>query len=567
MLTYLDTVHFDTYVTAVAGRSGVRVVWDEPGTTPRTDGATLWVPRITSGTSADALVKLRYYIKHECEHIVHTAFTYWEKNRGKGLLAFLINLIEDNRIDYINDHTYRGDVSLSNAFWELRAQDIDKGGPLTPAQELILPLFVWDSHNRDWIASAPLLRAALCKGLSSVGADKVAKLMPYGERLQGLRHSPLGATSDLLALAQDIIKNVFGEDPATMEKKSEGGEGDGKGKGEGDEGEGDKPSTSDDDSIIEVGHLSPMNGDHVEHKTGISCAVDISSGGYPIPASKDYLVIGFPFKATLRTKDGGIVAEVSRYFESEGVKGLVSEESRPLVNKLRQRLQVRALSSFEYGRKSGALHAGSLHRLVSARGTAQEGKVFKRSVTNNTLDTAVSLLVDCSGSMSGKKFKMAAAASLSMSAALTPLGISHSVLGFTNALDVVQSPLIWLFKEWAKTPSLDEMVSRFSIASASLYDNSDGDAVAWAHNDLMQRTEKRRVLIVLSDGAPAGRHPAIGSYTKDVIESIENKNDVEVYGLGILDSNVTRFYTKHSVINSVSDLAPSLLSLLDKVIK
>jgi cobalamin biosynthesis protein CobT len=155
-----------------------------------------------------------------------------------------------------------------------------------------------------------------------------------------------------------------------------------------------------------------------------------------------------------------------------------------------------------------------------------------------------------------------------MALALKPLHITYNVLGFTNDCDRNEEPIVWVFNDWHENVNQSELVNRFATASGALWNNSDGDAVAWAHNYVAQRKEKRKILIVLSDGSPAGRDWAgdISSYTKQVTTSIEEKSPVELYGIGIMDTNVKKYYKKNVVINDTSSLAPAILSILDKAI-
>ena len=123
-MDYLDTYQFEAYVSACAANSGVSVRWDKVDSTPRTDGRTIWIPRVHSRVSEEWLTRIRYYVKHETSHIVHSDFGILERDKPKGLLAFINNLIEDHRIDYLNDMEYAGDVRISNAYWEIYGKDI-----------------------------------------------------------------------------------------------------------------------------------------------------------------------------------------------------------------------------------------------------------------------------------------------------------------------------------------------------------------------------------------------------------------------------------------------------------
>jgi cobalamin biosynthesis protein CobT len=168
--------------------------------------------------------------------------------------------------------------------------------------------------------------------------------------------------------------------------------------------------------------------------------------------------------------------------------------------------------------------------------------------------------------MSGNKFEMACSGAGAMAEALKPLNIAFNVLGFTN-VEGNDEPMIWVFNDFGERVSTPELVSRFKTASGCLWENTDGDALAYAAYVLSLRREKRKVLLVLSDGSPAGRdsHGDITAYTARVVKDIESSG-VDVYGIGILDDNVRHFYKKHEVVNNIDNLSSTILSVLDRSI-
>jgi cobalamin biosynthesis protein CobT len=430
----------------------------------------------------------------------------------------------------------------------------------------VAPLFAWEAQAREWIGMWPLVAAAVEeKGLSPDYHDKLDALMPFLPRLVALRTSKKGGTSDLLRLAIDILNKVFDQDeskymegspdeePADVPGSAAAKAEDSEGKEKSDKGAG--TAGDDGEDIITVDKLSEMLGDHVVSRTGMHLEHEVGEDeGWTIPAPADY-VIKKKFTGT-------------NFLDTTFVKSELENNVRPLAGKLRTKLQVRSKGRYEYGTKFGKLHAGSLHRLVSGRGTEAESRVFRQHVTSDTLDTAVSLLVDCSGSMSGTKYDTACAAAVSVAMALRPLHIPYNVLGFSTEYYGTCRPIINVFNDWNENVTQDEMLRRFGVVAGELQDNSDGDCVAWAANYLQQRKEKRKILIVLSDGAPAGRFWAgnPSAYTKEVVKTLEQRKVVEVYGIGILDRNVEKYYTKHMVINKVSELPSVLLSTLEKAI-
>jgi cobaltochelatase CobT len=94
-------------------------------------------------------------------------------------------------------------------------------------------------------------------------------------------------------------------------------------------------------------------------------------------------------------------------------------------------------------------------------------------------------------------------------------------------------------------------------------ENADGDSILFAYNRLKGRKEKKKLLIVLSDGQPAAhRGRGIYGFTHKVVKQIEKEGVVDIYGIGIESSAVENFYTQHTVINDSSELEKALLTVL-----
>jgi cobalamin biosynthesis protein CobT len=168
--------------------------------------------------------------------------------------------------------------------------------------------------------------------------------------------------------------------------------------------------------------------------------------------------------------------------------------------------------------------------------------------------------------MSGSKFDMACAGAGSLAEALKPINIAYSIYGFTNTVEN-EDPIVWLFTEFGERVSQAELIKRFDKVSGGLWQNSDGDAIAYATARLSQRKEHRKVLLVLSDGSPAGRDHAgdVEAYTLKTVQHAENIG-IDVYGIGIMDTNVTRFYKKNVVVNDLANLSGTILSIIDRSI-
>ena len=564
-MNYIDVRQFETYVSACAGNAGCTVVWDTPTSCPRTNGKTMYLPAITSSTSAEWLARMRYYVKHETSHIVHSDFVFLNKKQPRGLLAMINNLIEDHRIDYKNDSIYAGDRVISNAYWELYLSDVVRSKTTDKGYAYTLPLFGWDASGRDWIGTSGSVHSAMLDKLDDVGVDRYNKLKAYLPELYDVRET--GNAEEVYALAVSILNDVYGEKQEDYENVDESkGKEKGKGKGEDSadvDGAGGATSSDMIDRIVDVEKVMRDKGiEHKSDRTGVHLIHDVAAYGsdYIIPNTKDYIVLRFP----VTHKE--VCFSNEQTLKSLVVSNYITSNARPLANKLRIKLQTRSKDRYEYAQKKGTLHTGSLHKLFSGNDSIAS-KVFRKRVVSSTLDTSVCLLVDCSGSMSGTKFDMACAGAGALAEALKPLNIPYSVLGFTNTVGKEEQPIIWVFNDFNEKIQQSELISRFSRASACLWQNSDGDAIAYAANQLMMHKSHRKVLLVLSDGSPAGRDWAgdINRYTATVVKDVEDMG-VDVYGIGICDSNVTMYYKNNVVVNDLDKLSSTILSVIDRSI-
>lgn len=559
-MNYLDVVNFEAYVAGCAVNSKVVVLWDNPDTTPRTNGTTIWLPRLTSVTSNEWLTRIRYFVKHETSHIQHSDFAYLNKMRPSGLLALVNNLLEDHRIDYLNDFEYAGDSVTSNSFWLLYAEDINKrlfrseDVELQNQQKLTAPLFIWDSSIRTWIDNATLLHDAVLSTIDEEGKQRLKLLQKYSSELQTLREirDPINAAPKILDLSKRIVQDLYGADPEDMlDKESSTGEGLSSDVS-------DKPSK---DKAMDVSKLiSDMGLKHEDMRDGKAMTHEESSGGYSIPTADQYVIARFPHLPAAVRGFGG-----SKSFDIHTVMNYITSNAKLLSNKLRMKLQTRSRDRYAYGLKKGKLHNGSLHRILHGDNPSAD-KIFRQRIVSTTLDTAITLLVDCSGSMAGSKFRMACSGAGLFAEALRPLNIKYSVLGFTNE-EKRDDPLIWVFTDFNERVTTNELTDRFAVASGCLWENTDGDAIAYASHQLRLRNENRKVLLVLSDGSPAGRRHAgdISNYTLQAVQHAE-KSGIDIYGIGIMDTNVKYFYKKHIVVDNLTNLAPTILSIIDRSI-
>ncbi len=302
-------------------------------------------------------------------------------------------------------------------------------------------------------------------------------------------------------------------------------------------------------------------------------------------ADPDYRVFSTEYDEEIGAEDLAEPAELERlrsYLDQqlEPLKGAVSR----LANKLQRRLQAQQNRSWEFDREEGILDAGRLARIVASPTTPLSFKVEKDTEFR---DTVVTLLLDNSGSMRGRPISIAAICADVMARTLERCAVKVEILGFTTkAWKGGTSREDWLKAGREATPGRLNDLRHIVYKSADapwrrtrpnlglmmkeglLKENIDGEALEWAHRRLVGRHEQRKVLMVISDGAPVDDstlsvNPAnyLEKHLRDVIAMIEKRKAVELAAIGI-GHDVTRYYDRAVTITDVEQLAGAMTEQL-----
>ncbi len=262
------------------------------------------------------------------------------------------------------------------------------------------------------------------------------------------------------------------------------------------------------------------------------------------------------------------------------LKGAVSR----LANKLQRRLQAQQNRSWEFDREEGILDAGRLARVVANPTTPLSFKVEKDTEFR---DTVVTLLIDNSGSMRGRPISIAAICADVLARTLERCAVKVEILGFTTrAWKGGLSREKWLAQGREMQPGRLNDLRHIVYKSADapwrrtrenlglmmkeglLKENIDGEALEWAHRRLLGRREQRKILMVISDGAPVDDstlsvNPAnyLEKHLRDVIAMVEKRKAVELLAIGI-GHDVTRYYQRAVTITDVEQLAGAMTEQL-----
>ena len=302
-------------------------------------------------------------------------------------------------------------------------------------------------------------------------------------------------------------------------------------------------------------------------------------------ADPNYIVYSTDHDEEIGAEDLAEPAELERlraYLDQqlEPLKGAVSR----LANKLQRRLQAQQNRSWSFDQEEGILDAGRLARVVANPTTPLS---FKVEQDTEFRDTCVTLLLDNSGSMRGRPISIAAICADVLARTLERCQVKVEILGFTTkAWKGGLSREGWLAESRPQQPGrlndLRHIIYKRADApwrrsrdnlglmmkEGLLKENIDGEALEWAHRRIVARPEARKVLMVISDGAPVDDstlsvNPAnyLEKHLRDVIAMVEKRKAVELIAIGI-GHDVTRYYDKAVTITDVEQLAGAMTEQL-----
>src|SRR6476661_1389978 len=343
------------------------------------------------------------------------------------------------------------------------------------------------------------------------------------------------------------------------------------------EGEADRDSSGE----FEVGEEEGVPGDELSE----SLVASPARRNWDLSPQTDYKAFTTPFDETVEAEELCDEEELGRLraYLDQQMAGLHNVVTR-LANRLQRRLMAQQARSWDFDQEEGMLDAARLARVVVSPGHSLSYKIERDTEFK---DTVVSLLIDNSGSMRGRPIAIAAICADILGRTLERCGVSTEILGFTTrGWKGGQSREAWLSAGRPAHPGrlndlrhivykrADEPYRRarknlgLMMREGLLKENIDGEALLWAHNRLMARSEERRILMVISDGAPVDDSTASangGSYLarhlRQVIEWIEKRSTVELIAIGI-GHDVTRYYNRAVTIMDADQLAGAMVDQL-----
>jgi cobalamin biosynthesis protein CobT len=600
----MDTSLFELHslVTEIERRAeshGLSVQFSDDVAEPAIDGNTIVFPTLRQPISQEDLNYLKYLSIHVPLHLSRKGYAKAiakDTSKEKNLTA-IFNMVEDSIIEHQHSDKYFGDrLDMDNGhkvYYNKLIKILENQGgnysALSKEDHINLAAVLANIYSRaTW---SPGLLDTL-KELTSVSSPESRALLKKLDEAGLLdKLTTVGDVDYSFNLAKEIYEVLYDSPPPdeqespqpnesgeSEDNKEDGDEEPGDGT---DEGESDEcgTNTTDSEEGKEVKAKSPplidWNGFKKQHH--------IESGSYNIgvnyggkheyahwqPALKSETI-------EIDLKNGiDVVPGEEQHSSCFNTKNLDKEDNsdRLLSNQVRRLLLVETRSEFLKERSSGKLATNNLYRVAIPQvgDGSWNSRVFKQRHDYRRVDTCVTVLVDWSGSMSNaNKMQTAALSSYRLYDVFgKTLRIPFELLSFTSGTHLYHG----IVKSYAeKLITKEQVYSRFKLFSRVTNGNADADAILWAASRIMRRPEKRKIIIVLSDGSPtdcgSASTDADGGLIK-VINELNTKSPIEVYGIGIMMHNVDRYYGKkcRNIIYP-SELNQALIDTLhDMIIK
>ncbi len=342
------------------------------------------------------------------------------------------------------------------------------------------------------------------------------------------------------------------------------------------------------------GSETPVEAEQVEGDTGDQEAEESPAGDSPRAPSSPWTNEDAAAFYKVYTRDFDEVVTAEELCDAEELtrlRGLLDRQLAPLqgmvarlANRLQRRLMAKQNRAWDFDLDEGILDAARLARVLT---DPLAPLSFKMERDTDFRDTVVTLLIDNSGSMRGRPISIAAICTDILARTLERCGVKVEILGFTTSQwKGGKSRKKWIEDGKPANPGrlndLRHIIYKAADApwrrarrnlglmmrEGLLKENIDGEALAWAHGRLLARPEQRRILMVISDGAPVDDSTLSvnsGNYLerhlRAIIEEIETRSPVELIAIGI-GHDVTRYYRRAVTIIDAEELGTAMTEKL-----
>lgn len=599
---------------ALAGDARIRVIWEKDCAVPHANSnGVIYLSPPNPSEATEWLYDSHHEISHLFPENIWMYDALMKMPKGSKLHHHVANVLMDHLADKsrIGQYEGRDDIMDRGRASQIQSklmpnftQIDDKKDPWTA---LIMSLMIWDTDCRaEWIHS-PYMYA-----LDAFTIEQREHYDDYIEMFEemGLEGQTLSCTKpeEMVKLVQDLIDLTKEMQEEKKKQKQQQGQGKGNGKEKGKDsnsgksgkekstetssGKGKSKQGKDDrKEVTGKGKDDPnKNKDEKKAQKGKDRRDDIGNDRTAVSQHETPCDVEIPdfaldvYKPMDREKEKKEIP--NRYSPSSAKQyipyeknSIIEVEENPnpadsavvdimdlhsnstLSKKVKKHMLAVVAKRYQYGLKAGKLHSKNIHRVY----TQDRPNMFKKQQAQQLrLDTAFEIVMDCSGSMSGTKYAYAAACSISISEILNQLRIKHEIIGYTESGYLIT----YIFKHFNEIASPEKLGLRMgNRGMIRMHTNADGESLLWCAERLLKRKESNKVMIVLSDGYPAGSFSGDGhAYLAYIAGLIEKETPINLIGLGIHTDAVAKFYKNHSVINDMHMLNDVMIDALKKSI-
>lgn len=502
-----------------------------------TNGKIIHLPSLPMDCEPELLAMARGFVDHEAAHIRHTDFTALRTAKLDPVTFNLFNCLEDWRIEKKLSAIFPG--CRHNLKWLIRRFFVEQAQPraggdppaLAVLDYVLLTVRAWDVEevNKPRMVAADALRQHF-PGLKEVLDATLIKV-----RI----HCP--DTASTIAYARQLAQAIRQWEPQPQpqqQKKSKGNRAD----------HCDSTSQSEQEILSDCASQTQQPVSLSKAKAQLTALLHAEA--QDLPQALGDILSGALTRCQAESAYETVTVAVEGFRPSEALpeaqKQQALKASIALRTRLQGLLQAQTQKRCSIGRR-GALHPGSLHRLQTGN-----PRIFRREAEQAGLNTAVHILLDVSGSMSGIPIVLAKQACFAVAKALENIkGVNPAVTSFPAMAST--SSVFPIMRHGQKVPDcFDINASGGTPLAAALW---------WVMQTMLFLKEQRKIILIITDGVPDSTHAAIHAVT------VAQKLGYEVYGLGIRDEHIAHLLPQTSrVINDLSDLAPVMFDMLQNAL-
>lgn len=612
-----EFMHEMQTTSAILGRTSKIQVRFE-GDNASTDGKWITLPAMPqqSDLSVEQVLAMRGYVDHEAGHNRHSdmkrIMSFYDRNHnnGRDVLSSLHNALEDVWMEEKVLDEYPGSWKNLRQVHELTRSQEAKAFEEQPEA------FKEALKDPNWLAGSSIILNKN-EDFHTPSNEKVRRMLPEKADVMGKHWADLARaaadSNELIELAKKIYQYVDetpqeDQSPEDFDSKSEAGKlsnlkgeanegenspgfdpndpnGEGRsaasegrsknsGKGEGGKSKADKLKEATND----MGEA--LMAQDAEGAGGIgTCADNGLTGGYKVYTTEHDIVYkrGGPRYSRESSHVRKVVEDTTSGPEYDSQRNNLRSDVMVMKNKLRRSLMARQQRDWDFGREFGRLDS---KRLVAASQGVKQ--VWKRRTDREDHDTAISILIDLSGSMGGTKARTARDCAIALAECFEGTNMSYRISGFSN--NNFHGRAHKTHKgQYHRYERLDHSIFKdyddpLRVTRGSVYmidqavggNNSDYDFVDKELYDLSRRPEQRKVLFVLSDGHVACTSDASTNehnrLIKENLKYYKKRNGVESVGIGIMSSAVKDIYPDYVVVQNVGELSGAAFNMLTGIL-